>query len=201
MTDAPCYSIGEVLSLLKIEHPELTLYRIRAMESEGIIEPLRTPSGHRKYSAQDVERLRWVLSGRAGEQRSSQQELLGAVSMSAEELAGAVGADSRFVADLTRLGLIEAIETDDGEVYDEHSLLIARTASKLQGFGLDARHLRMYKVATDREAGVLRQLFAARLAKRGARRDQARAELAEVMMHGEALRRALMRRDLSDQIL
>jgi len=201
VTDAPYYSIGEVLSLLKLEHPELTLYRIRSMESEGIIEPLRTPSGYRKFSEQDVERLRWVLSGRASEQRSQQQELIGAVSMSAEELAAAVGADRRFVAELARLGLIEGIETEDGEVFDEHSLLIARTAVRLQSFGLDARHLRMYKVATDREAGVLRQLFAARLRKRGARRDQARAELAEVMMLGESLRRTLMRRDLGDQIV
>ncbi len=200
MSDDPYYSIGEVLSLLQAEHPELTLYRIRAMEEEGLIEPERTPSGYRKYSAEDVERLRWVLSGRADEQRAEQQVFVGAVSMTAGELASAVGTDQRFVAELTRLGIIEAIDTENGDVYDEHSLVIAKAAVRLNSHGLEPRHLRMYKVATDREAGILRQLFGARLSRRGARRDQARAELGEMVLLGESLRRALMRRDFGEEI-
>ncbi len=54
-------SIGSVLNLLREEFPEVTISKIRFLESEGLIEPQRTPSGYRKFSAGDVERLGHVL--------------------------------------------------------------------------------------------------------------------------------------------
>lgn len=54
-------SIGEVLSLLSQEHPDLTISKIRFLESQGLISPQRTPSGYRKFFDADVERLNWVL--------------------------------------------------------------------------------------------------------------------------------------------
>ncbi len=54
-------SIGEVLSLLTEEHPDLTISKIRFLESQGLIAPQRTPSGYRKFFDADVERLNWVL--------------------------------------------------------------------------------------------------------------------------------------------
>lgn len=54
-------SIGEVLSLLADEHPDLTISKIRFLESQGLIDPQRTPSGYRKFFEADIERLNWVL--------------------------------------------------------------------------------------------------------------------------------------------
>ena len=54
-------SIGEVLSLLVEEHPDLTISKIRFLESQGLIVPQRTPSGYRKFFDADIERLNWVL--------------------------------------------------------------------------------------------------------------------------------------------
>lgn len=54
-------SIGEVLSLLREEFPDVTISKIRFLESQGLIDPERTPSGYRKFYDADVERLRWVL--------------------------------------------------------------------------------------------------------------------------------------------
>ena len=54
-------SIGEVLGKLRGEFPDVTISKIRFLESEGLIEPQRTPSGYRKFSHHDVERLRYVL--------------------------------------------------------------------------------------------------------------------------------------------
>ncbi|AZM63439.1 MULTISPECIES: MerR family transcriptional regulator [unclassified Streptomyces] len=54
-------SIGAVLGVLREEFPEVTISKIRFLESEGLIEPQRTPSGYRKFSAGDVERLGHVL--------------------------------------------------------------------------------------------------------------------------------------------
>lgn len=55
-------SIGEVLGLLRDAFPGLNISKIRFLEAEGLIEPERTPSGYRKFSHRDVERLRYVLT-------------------------------------------------------------------------------------------------------------------------------------------
>jgi len=54
-------SIGEVLSKLRSDFPDITISKIRFLESEGLIEPQRTPSGYRKFTAVDLDRLRYVL--------------------------------------------------------------------------------------------------------------------------------------------
>jgi DNA-binding transcriptional MerR regulator len=55
-------SIGEVLSSLRPDFPGLNISKIRFLEAEGLIEPERTPSGYRKFSHEDVQRLRYVLT-------------------------------------------------------------------------------------------------------------------------------------------
>ena len=54
-------SIGEVLTKLRADFPDITISKIRFLESEGLIEPQRTPSGYRKFTSIDLERLRYVL--------------------------------------------------------------------------------------------------------------------------------------------
>lgn len=54
-------SIGDVLGQLREEFPDITISKIRFLESQGLIDPERTPSGYRKFFAGDVERLRWIL--------------------------------------------------------------------------------------------------------------------------------------------
>jgi len=55
-------SIGEVLTKLRGEFADITISKIRFLESEGLIDPQRTPSGYRKFTNVDLERLRYVLS-------------------------------------------------------------------------------------------------------------------------------------------
>jgi DNA-binding transcriptional MerR regulator len=54
-------SIGEVLTKLRGDFPDITISKIRFLESEGLIEPQRTPSGYRKFTTIDLDRLRYVL--------------------------------------------------------------------------------------------------------------------------------------------
>src|ERR1700720_1316302 len=61
MAERSHLSIGEVLSLLREEFPDVTISKIRFLESQGLVDQERTPSGYRKFYEQDVERLRWVL--------------------------------------------------------------------------------------------------------------------------------------------
>ncbi|MFC7546675.1 MerR family transcriptional regulator [Plantactinospora sp. GCM10030261] len=58
----PLMSIGEVLAQLRVEFPDTTISKLRFLEAEGLVEPRRTPSGYRKYSWDDVDRLRFVLT-------------------------------------------------------------------------------------------------------------------------------------------
>ncbi len=57
----PYMSIGEVLALLKQEFKDVTISKIRFLESEGLIDPERTPSGYRKFYQADLDRLRFIL--------------------------------------------------------------------------------------------------------------------------------------------
>jgi len=61
-SDRPHKSIGEVLGLLQDEFPDISISKIRFLESRGLVEPHRAPSGYRKFDAVDVDRLRWILT-------------------------------------------------------------------------------------------------------------------------------------------
>lgn len=56
------WSIGEVLSLLQDEFPEVTISKIRFLESQGLIDPERTASGYRRFYQRDFDRLHWILT-------------------------------------------------------------------------------------------------------------------------------------------
>jgi DNA-binding transcriptional MerR regulator len=61
VNDRDFLSIGEVLAQLLEEFPDVTISKIRFLESQGLIEPERTPSGYRKFTVSEVERLRFIL--------------------------------------------------------------------------------------------------------------------------------------------
>lgn len=61
MSDRDYLSIGEVLALLLDEFPDVTISKIRFLESQGLIEPERTASGYRRFSVSEVERLKYIL--------------------------------------------------------------------------------------------------------------------------------------------
>src|SRR4026209_2092215 len=61
MQERPYLSIGEVLGLLLEEFPDVTISKIRFLESQGMIDPERTASGYRKFYDNDVDLLRVIL--------------------------------------------------------------------------------------------------------------------------------------------
>ncbi|SCX54580.1 MerR family regulatory protein [Klenkia marina] len=58
----PRFTIGEVLAGLRDEFPDVTISKIRYLEGEDLVHPQRTPSGYRKFSTADIDRLRFVLT-------------------------------------------------------------------------------------------------------------------------------------------
>jgi len=61
VSDHAYLSIGEVLQLLQDEFPDVTISKIRFLESQGLIDPERTPSGYRKFYDPDIDRLKFIL--------------------------------------------------------------------------------------------------------------------------------------------
>ena len=62
MAERAHLSIGEVLSLVQEDFPDITISKIRFLESQGLLDPERTPSGYRKFYESDIERLQWILT-------------------------------------------------------------------------------------------------------------------------------------------
>lgn len=54
--------IGDVIKQLSADFPDISISKVRFLEYEGLVEPARTPSGYRKFSRQDLDRLRYILT-------------------------------------------------------------------------------------------------------------------------------------------
>jgi DNA-binding transcriptional MerR regulator len=182
-------SIGTVLNVLRDEFPEVTISKIRFLESEGLIEPRRTPSGYRKFSAEDVERLGHVLRMQRDHYLPLKviREHLDAMARGEAVQLPVLGRqrDGEAVAELVegptaaRIGRDELLaaagigeqELEEWEsygliaplpdgAYDAESVTVATLIAELGRFGIEPRHLRVMKAAADREAGLVDQVVA-----------------------------------------
>jgi DNA-binding transcriptional MerR regulator len=260
MADNGHLSIGEVLSLLQEEFPDVTISKIRFLESQGLLDPERTPSGYRKFYEPDIERLRWILTqqrenflplrvikdrleGRPDSEpgewtgqeapaseappealangpsagaaepepqprrrgRAAQPQAQGsaldsgpsAVSLTRDELGSSAGLSDKAIVELERYGLITGRPMGRDTLYDEDALVVARLAAGFLRYGVEARHLRMYKVSADREASFFEQVVLPLVKQRNpAARRQAVDNLAELAALGESLRGAMLRNAL-----
>lgn len=284
-------SIGEVLALLLEEFPDVTISKIRFLESQGLIDPERTASGYRKFYDDDVELLRCILreqrenylplrvikdridsgeidptnetprphhqprgiknvggdtisprhhpsaGGRAtgadalferspsaapedpgtvdptdGEAHVADQPaetgaaapadqppvvaaaMLPGLLLQADEFCAMAGLTRDQLADLESYGVLSAENGSGGPSYDEDALEIATHAKRFLDAGIEARHLRGWRVAADREAGLLEQLIQPLLRQRNPEaRAQAVAQLTELGELGGKLRAAMIR--------
>lgn len=279
-------SIGEVLNLLQDEFPDVTISKIRFLESQGLIDPERTPSGYRKFYGSDIERLRWILvqqrenflplkvikerleasdgipsddpgNGAIAEPHVDQPDSVpnnapdpvevedaergeansapapedpqpiwmadlaaskGAktieavartpldagpteVSLTADELASAAGITIDALRDLERYGLVVSRPLGNDTYYDGDALLVASRSAAFLQQGIGARHLRMFKVAAEREAGFLEQLAMPLLKQRNPESRRQAVELVEQLVdHGHDLRSALLRANLRQHL-
>jgi MerR family regulatory protein len=251
-------SIGDVLGILKPEFPDITVSKIRFLEGAGLVQPDRSASGYRKFSEDDVTRLRFVLraqrdqylplrvirqriadleqvgglegkgspgaagdqggsgaaaagtgargegttgagasgagsaeastpgAGAAGTLRATGAGAAGAAGSPAavgqpargtgsgfaaappsdaqftrDELCRAAGANVEQLLELESFGLVSARGSGErGAWYGGDDLVLLRLARELADYGLEARHLRMYKLFAEREAALFEQVVA-----------------------------------------
>lgn len=226
-------SIGDVLEQLVKDFPEVTISKIRFLEDQGLVQPDRTPSGYRKFTASDVARLRYVLSqqrdhylplrvikeqleaidrgpgGIAGNglPRRTHLELSGPAALaeafsadgatmrlSAEELLNTAGLRIEQLRELEQFGLIAK---KPGGYYDEDALEVAKAVAGFAAFGIEARHLRVFKSAAEREMSLFEQVTSSFGKPRGvesrARAEETLRELAglSVRLHAALLQTGL----------
>ncbi|MFJ4788211.1 MerR family transcriptional regulator [Streptomyces sp. NPDC088794] len=187
--DSGLMSIGTVLNVLRDEFPEVTISKIRFLESEGLIEPQRTPSGYRKFSPGDVERLGHVLRMQRDHYLPLKviREHLDAMERGEAVLLPAVGRqrdgetalevpEGPTAARIGRDELLAAAGIGEQELeewesyglvgplpdgaYDAEAATVAVLVVELGRFGIEPRHLRVMKAAADREAGLVDQVVA-----------------------------------------
>jgi DNA-binding transcriptional MerR regulator len=301
-------SIGEVLALLLEEFPDVTISKIRFLESQGLIDPERTASGYRKFYRDDVELLRCILreqrenylplrvikdridsgeidptnehprprgiknvsetsdiprpdthpsAGRARHNDAAEEsEVTGAallfqrtdaptgtdapddpvpdggtapdsgtvpddasppvtkparpaappvsaspagavlpgLLLSAEELCAMAGLTRAQLVDLQSYGVVTSQSNRPDGPFDEDAVEIATVSKQLLDAGLEPRHLRGWRVAADREAGLFEQLIQPLLRQRNPEaRAQAVSQLNDLEQVGGRLRAAMMR--------
>jgi DNA-binding transcriptional MerR regulator len=258
------WSIGEVLSLLQEEFPDVTISKIRFLESQGLIDPERTPSGYRKFYDDDVARLRFILREQKEhflplkviKDRLESGEPLGAengrmvdtdvlivdeaaapvpesepvpeprlpvwmvnpppvapspsaspatnvralatdASFTFEEMAAAAGLTLEELRDVERFGIVTGRSIDGTTFYDGHALVAAKLAAEFLRFGVEPRHLRLYRNGADREAGLIEQLIIPLVKQRNPQaRAQAHTTLDTLVRLGSELRDAVLRQSL-----
>jgi DNA-binding transcriptional MerR regulator len=214
-------SIGEVLGHLRADFPDATISKLRFLEAEGLVEPRRTAAGYRKYTWDDVARLRYVLTAQRDHYlplRVIREHLAacdadggpGLVAVGSatpadppervgrDELVRRTGIAEPTLAELERHGLIRA---RPGGWYDADAVAIAEVAVELARFGLEPRHLRAYRAAADREVGLYAQLVTP-LARQPdpAARARAAETVSELVTLSQRLHGALIRAGLRDTI-
>ncbi len=250
-------SIGEVLALLHDEFPDVTISKIRFLESQGLIDPERTPSGYRKFYDGDVERLRFILheqkehflplkvikdrldsgepaiddNGNNGmahneeaddppaeppepaapaEERvpiwmvrtpSTAPPARPVSTYSFDEVATAAGITADELREVERFGLVIGRAVGGDTLYDEHAVVAARTAAEFLRYGIEPRHLRLYRNSADREAGLIEQVIMPWVKQRNPQsRAQARTSLEDLARLGAELREAILRQSLRPYI-
>jgi DNA-binding transcriptional MerR regulator len=223
MSDNETFSIGEVINLLREDFPDVSVSKIRFLESQGLIDPGRSDSGYRQFNEADLARLRFILQ----QQRDhflplkvikskltlwERGEDLETKTTSPVRQPGPSGEPLSRDDLLRRSGLspteLEALEdmsvvrtVGDSDVYAHETGIVATEAKRLMDQGLEPRHLRTVRLAVDREAELIRQLSAPLMRATNA---EARARAKDLVEFSggsiQAMHRAMLEDELNQQI-
>jgi DNA-binding transcriptional MerR regulator len=182
MVDRGLLSIGEVINLLRDDFPDVSVSKIRFLESQGLIDPHRSSSGYRQFDREDLARLRFILQQQRdhflplkvikskltlwergedtfepGEARTSRLADAGEP-LEAADLMKRSGLNRAQLDELIGVGLLRP--ADGTDVFPPEAGMVASEAKRLMDHGLEPRHLRAIRLSADREADLLAQLAA-----------------------------------------
>jgi DNA-binding transcriptional MerR regulator len=218
-------SIGEILVTLKTEFPDITISKIRFLEGEGLIDPERTPSGYRKFRQEDVDRLRTILRMQRDEylplkvikERIDKSEEGPGVRtavpldtgedqiaspptglhMSIEELSAATGVDGNRIKELEGFGILCTHGQNGEPYYDGDDFVVLSIAKDFFKYGIEPRHLMMYRHFAEREATFFESIVMPMLRQKNPDARRAAADnLTDLAALSRKFKQALLRSNL-----
>jgi DNA-binding transcriptional MerR regulator len=178
-SSAGLLSIGQVLARLSPEFPTLTSSKLRFLEVQGIVTPLRTESGYRKFTPDDLERLRLALTLQrdhylplvvireyledvdAGRDPATPTAVPPPSIVPAprryrrEELLVAAGAAPQLLNDAISTGVLVGAES-----YTEQSVTLLRALVALDRHGIEPRHVRAMRQSAERDVALIESALA-----------------------------------------
>jgi DNA-binding transcriptional MerR regulator len=211
-------SIGQVLARLSPEFPDLSPSKLRFLEERHLIAPARTDSGYRKFSATDLDRLRFVLTMQRDhylplkiirtyldELDAGRQPMLPGGATQAPSI---LSTDRRYTrAELLREAGATVMLFNDAisaslllpaEYFGEDTLSVLRALVELQRSGIEPRHLRGFRAAAERELGLIESALIPVARRKDASSRAKAAELArEIAGQLEVVRGSLIRSALT----
>jgi DNA-binding transcriptional MerR regulator len=223
-------SIGEVLVSLKAEFPDITISKIRFLEAEGLIAPERTPSGYRKFFEADVDKLRSILKLQRDEylplkvikERLIREDDEGSpdglgpapveeidelaeaptgLQMTLDEMSSATGIEREQILELQGFGMITAHGPEGAEYYDGDDYVVLTVVRDFFKYGVEPRHLRMYKQSVEREADLFKTIVMPMMRQRNPdARRAATDSLQEMARASRKLKQALLRVQLREYL-
>lgn len=172
--NAPLLSIGQVLSRLNAEFPELSSSKLRFFDNEGLVRPARTQSRYRKYAPSDIDRIRLILTmqrdhylplkvikkhladldaGRAVELPARRPPSIfgSGRAVTRAELLRQTGASQGLLDEAIAAGLVPG-----GDAFREDAATVLTALVTLERVGIGPRHLRGLRAAAEREADLVR---------------------------------------------
>jgi DNA-binding transcriptional MerR regulator len=212
-------TIGTVCRRLQAEFPDISISKIRYLEDQGLLAPRRTESGYRLFSEDDVERLETILRLQRDEflpLRVIRQELASPSGAGKErrrrravgladpddeldlgELCERAAITPELARELEEYGLLQSRRSGSDKLYPAGDVDVAIACAKLSRFGISARHLRTFRTAADREAGLLQQLVAPSFRSRNPERREAAVQQLQTLAElAQELSQLLFWRDL-----
>lgn len=215
-------SIGEVINLLRDDYPDISVSKIRFLESQGLIDPNRTSSGYRQFDREDLARLRFILQQQRDHflplkvikskltlwERGEEIDGAGLEDETLDDPGEPVdkatllkrsGLTSGQLEELDEAGLVKPVFGTT--VYAPESVVVATEARRLMEHGLEPRHLRSVKLASDRMSDLLTQMAAPLLkASNPDAKAKARDLLGDCSDSIRAIHRALLAIELRQQL-
>ncbi|MBO58953.1 MAG: hypothetical protein CL440_01930 [Acidimicrobiaceae bacterium] len=224
LSETKLFNIGQVCENLIEEFPQITVSKIRYLESQGLLTPTRTESGYRKFSTSDLDKLVWILRQQRdyfvplktikerldkkgfdfetdempeksdSDRKFEEDPITTGISLDIKGLAKASGVPLEKIEELNELGVIKGRKVGNKQIFEGEALITVRSAKRLFELGMEVRHLRMYLVAAQREAGVIEQLLSAKSKSEDLKsRVEAKRELNEVVALGREIHKCLLK--------
>ncbi len=222
--------IGQVRRILTQEFPDLTISKIRFLEKEGLITVERTPSGYRKFSPDDIQKLRFILRLQKDQylplevikkkikdfehgkvtasdlvaglgQTGQEEDLAESMSITVDTAPNKLGMTPKTIQEFIDYGLVKVHSGEQGDYFRPEDVAVLKLAKHFARYGIESRHLKMYVQFAKRQAAYFQQIVRPQLQHRDSTvRRSAYRDLEELVELSRMISDALLQSRLKEYL-